>query len=93
MTLIDKLEIGLKEDAPFRRDNLPAFQVRGVELPAGPGRSPEVPASRTDPVSSSDDSSGSYPDGATREPAPAVAPVIDDAPVEPERPVPAVDAD
>ena len=29
MTLKDKLEIGLKEDAPFRKDNLPENQVRG----------------------------------------------------------------
>jgi len=26
MTIKDKLEIGLKEDAPFRKDNLPASQ-------------------------------------------------------------------
>ena len=27
MTLKDKLEIGLKEDAPYRKDNLPESQV------------------------------------------------------------------
>jgi hypothetical protein len=49
MTWRDKLEIGLKEDAPYRKDNLPAFQVRGPETSAGVGRSPEVLAARTDP--------------------------------------------
>ena len=46
MTWKDKLEIGLKEDAPFRKDNLPEEQVRGPEIPSGPGRSPLVPAAR-----------------------------------------------
>lgn len=48
MTLKDKLEIGLKEDAPYRKDNLPENQVRGPEIPAGPGRSPEIPLARSD---------------------------------------------
>ena len=48
MTLKDKLEIGLKEDAPYRKDNLPDDQVRGPEVPAGPGRSPVIPAARGD---------------------------------------------
>jgi len=48
MTLKDKLEIGLKEDAPYRKDNLPESQVRGPEIPTGPGRSPEIPLARTD---------------------------------------------
>jgi hypothetical protein len=48
MTLKDKLEIGLKEDAPYRKDNLPEEQVRGPEVESGPGRSPEVPAARGD---------------------------------------------
>ena len=48
MTLKDKLEIGLKEDAPYRKDNLPENQVRGPEIPAGEGRSPEIPAARND---------------------------------------------
>jgi len=48
VTLKDKLEIGLKEDAPFRKDNLPDDQVRGPEIPAGPGRSPEIPLARGD---------------------------------------------
>ena len=48
MTLKDKLEIGLKEDAPYRKDNLPEAQVRGSEIPAGPGRSPEIPLARGD---------------------------------------------
>ena len=48
MTLKDKLEIGLKEDAPYRKDNLPESQVRGEEIPSGPGRSPVIPAARDD---------------------------------------------
>ena len=48
MTWKDKMEIGLKEDAPYRKDNLSPNQVRGPEIPAGPGRSPEIPMSRTD---------------------------------------------
>jgi hypothetical protein len=48
MTWKDKLEIGLKEDAPYRKDNLPDTQVRGPEKPAGPGRSPEMPMARGD---------------------------------------------
>ena len=31
MTWKDKLEIGLKDDAPFRRDNLPEFQQTDPE--------------------------------------------------------------
>ena len=42
MTWKDKLELGLKEDAPFRKDNLPDQEVHGPEEPAGPGRSPVV---------------------------------------------------
>lgn len=48
VTLKDKLEIGLKEDAPYRKDNLPEDQVRGPEIPAGPGRSPKIPEARGD---------------------------------------------
>ena len=50
MTWKDKLEIGLKNDAPYRKDNLSPDQVRGEEVPAGPGRSPEIPEARTDPT-------------------------------------------
>ena len=50
MTWRDKMEIGLKEDAPFRRDNLPEFEVEGPQVPAGPGRSPVVPAAVEDAV-------------------------------------------
>ncbi len=46
MTWKDKLEIGLKDDAPYRKDNLPDQQVRGPQRPKGPGRSPEVPRAR-----------------------------------------------
>jgi hypothetical protein len=48
MTWKDKLELGLKEDAPYRKDNLPASQVRGPEIPRGEGRSPEIPMARAD---------------------------------------------
>jgi hypothetical protein len=50
MTWRDKMEIGLKEDAPFRRDNLPAFEIEGPQVPAGPGRSSVVPAAVADAV-------------------------------------------
>ena len=50
MSLKDKLEIGLKPDAPYRPDNLPepqqddpACQVAGT-----PGESPDVEAARED---------------------------------------------
>ena len=42
MTWKDKLELGLKNDAPFRKDNLPEQEVKGPVVPAGPGRSPIV---------------------------------------------------
>lgn len=49
MTWKDKLEIGLKDDAAFRRDNLPDFQKTpgGPETqPGDPTRSPEEPGAR-----------------------------------------------
>ena len=49
MTWKDKLEIGLKEDAPFRRDNLPDSE-KSTDGPAtkpdDPTRSPEEPGAR-----------------------------------------------
>jgi hypothetical protein len=48
MTWRDKLELGLKNDAAFRKDNLPPSQVRGPEIETGPGRSPEIPMARGD---------------------------------------------
>ena len=48
MTIKDKLELGLKEDAAYRKDNLPPHQVRGPQVPSGPGRSPEVLLARGD---------------------------------------------
>jgi hypothetical protein len=57
MTWKDKLEIGLKEDAPYRKDNLPADQVRGPELSNGPGRSPEIPLAREDETAAPGDAS------------------------------------
>lgn len=55
MTLRDNLEIGLKKDAPFRKDNLPDEQVRGPEIPAGPGRSPIIPAAEADAEQSAEE--------------------------------------
>lgn len=60
MTWRDTLELGLKEDAAYRKDNLPSSQVRGPEIPTGPGRSPEIPMARKDkapvaPVDPSED--------------------------------------
>lgn len=46
MTWRDKLEIGLKKDAEFRKDNLPDFEVEGPVKPVGPGRSPVVPEAK-----------------------------------------------
>ena len=48
MTWKDKLEIGLKNDAPFRKDNLTPDQVHGPEIESGPGRSPVIPEARHD---------------------------------------------
>ena len=42
MTWRDKLELGLKDDAAFRRDNLPSEEVHGPEEAPRPGRSPVV---------------------------------------------------
>jgi hypothetical protein len=55
MTLRDNLEIGLKKDAPFRKDNLPESQVRGPEVPAGPGRSPVIPEAKEDADASAEE--------------------------------------
>jgi hypothetical protein len=48
MTLKDKLEIGLKPDAPFRKDNLPDFQKDdpACDLGATPGETPSVERAR-----------------------------------------------
>ena len=62
MTWKDKLEIGLKNDAPFRKDNLPEQQVRGPEIPAGPGRSPIIPAAIEDAKKQSEKQPYSPPD-------------------------------
>jgi len=52
MTWKDTLEIGLKDDAPFRRDNLPEFQKKNGTvvdtMPGDPTRSPEEPGARDD---------------------------------------------
>ena len=59
MTWRDKLEIGLKENAPYRKDNLPLQEVVGPEVPQGPGRSAEIPAARDAATKKSDDASPS----------------------------------
>ena len=49
MTWKDKLEIGLKDDAAYRRDNLPKFQTESRSRrrkPGDPTRSPEEPGAR-----------------------------------------------
>ena len=48
MTWKDKMEIGLKNDAPFRKDNLAPDQVHGPEIESGPGRSPVIPEAQED---------------------------------------------
>lgn len=47
MTWRDTLEIGLKENAAYRKDNLPSDEVSGPEVPQGAGRSAEIPDART----------------------------------------------
>jgi hypothetical protein len=42
MTWRDILEIGLKDDASHRKDNLPMSEVCGPETSTGPGRSPVI---------------------------------------------------
>lgn len=65
MTWRDTLELGLKDDAAYRKDNLPPSQVRGAKIPNGPGRSPEIPMAREDkthvaPTVSSEDEHESH---------------------------------
>jgi hypothetical protein len=50
MSLKDKLEIGLKPDAPYRADNLPEFQQDDPNCRDGsaPGHSAAVEAARED---------------------------------------------
>ncbi len=50
MSLKDKLEIGLKPDAPYRSDNLPEFQQDDPSCreAATPGTSPSVEDARED---------------------------------------------
>jgi hypothetical protein len=48
MTWKDKMELGLKNDAGRRKDNLTPEEVRGPEVDAGPGRSPVIPAAKGD---------------------------------------------
>jgi hypothetical protein len=52
MSLKDKLEIGLKPDAPFRKDNLPDFQQDDpdCEAAATPGDSPAAERARKECV-------------------------------------------
>jgi hypothetical protein len=48
MSLKDKLEIGLKPDAPFRKDNLPEFQKDdpACDVAATPSDTPSVERAR-----------------------------------------------
>ena len=48
MSLKDKLEIGLKPDAPYRPDNLPEIQKddEACEIAAQPGESPKLRRAR-----------------------------------------------
>lgn len=55
MTWKDKLELGLKNDAAYRKDNLPEDEVRGPEDPAGPGRSPVVRKEKEEREEANDD--------------------------------------
>lgn len=52
MSLKDKLEIGLKPDAPYRKDNLPDFQQDdpACEAAATPGDTPSLRRARKDCV-------------------------------------------
>jgi hypothetical protein len=50
MSLKDKLEIGLKPDAPFRKENLPDFQQEdpACDVAATPGDTPSLRRARKD---------------------------------------------
>jgi hypothetical protein len=50
MSLKDKLEIGLKPDAPYRKDNLPEFQQDepACDVAATPGDSAALRTARTE---------------------------------------------
>lgn len=48
MTWEDRLELWLKEDGAYRKDNLPPRQIRASELLTGFGRSPQIPLARGD---------------------------------------------
>jgi hypothetical protein len=50
MTWRDKLALGPKENAVYRKENLPPRQIRGIEVPCAPGRSPEIPQARRDRI-------------------------------------------
>ena len=56
MSLKDKLEIGLKPDAPYRPDNLPEFQKDdpACQVAAEPGDGPDQAEAREDCASGSD---------------------------------------
>ena len=58
MTWRDKLELGLKNEAAFRKDNLPAGEVHGPEEDSGPGRSAVVTEARDRQRPESSESAG-----------------------------------
>jgi hypothetical protein len=51
MTLRDKLEIGLKDDARFRRDNLPDFQKEDVAPGQPTGDAADIDRPDDEPLS------------------------------------------
>jgi hypothetical protein len=51
MTLRDKLEIGLKDDARFRRDNLPDFQKSDVPPGQPTGEAADIDRPDEEPLS------------------------------------------
>lgn len=70
MTWRDKLELGLKEDAAYRKDNLTPDEIRGPEVRSGPGRSPTIPMARGDRTEMHPATAAADPPAAPVKPAP-----------------------
>ncbi len=70
MSLKDKLEIGLKPDAPYRKDNLPEFQQAepACDIASTPGDSAEVLRARTECAEAP--KKKARPNSGSRKPAP-----------------------